>query len=68
MDKSNNKNLLFLNGIKYLLKLTRRTVIIIFSAFIIGFSNALNDESKSIYDIRNFDQQEQVIDEEDVNE
>lgn len=33
----------------------------------IGLSNVLNDESRSINDIRNFDQQEQVIDD-DIND
>lgn len=37
-------------------------VFIILAAFMIGFTNAFNDESKLISDIRNFDQPEQVID------
>lgn len=68
MDKSRNKNGLFLDGIKCLLKWLRRSLFIIIAAFIIGFSNAFNDESKSVCDIRNFDPQEQVVSEEDINE
>ncbi|NOQ25878.1 MAG: hypothetical protein GQ564_10995 [Bacteroidales bacterium] len=68
MDKSKNKNFQFFNRIKCLSKWARRWVFIIFAAFMIGFSNAFNDESRWINDIRNFDQMEQVIDNEDLNE
>jgi hypothetical protein len=68
MDKSKNKNSLFFNGIKCLSKWDRRSVFIILAAFMIGFSNAFNEEFRSINDVRNFDQPEQVIDDEDTNE
>lgn len=68
MDKSKNKSSLLFNGIKCFLKWARRSVFIILAAFMIGFSNAYNEECRSINNVRNFDQQEQVIDEEDLNE
>jgi len=68
MDKSRNKNVLFLDGILCFFKWLKRSLFIMIAAFIIGFSNAFNDESKSVSDIRNFDQQEQVISEEDLKE
>ena len=68
MDKSKNKNFQFFNGIKCLSKWVRRLVFMIIAAFIIGFSNAFNDEFRWINDIRNFDQQEQIIHDEDTNE
>ena len=68
MDKSKNKNFQFSNGIKCLSKWIRRSVFIILAAFMIGFSNAFNGEYRSINDVRNFDQPEQVIDDEDINE
>jgi len=67
MDKSKNKNFQFFNGIKCLSKWARKSIFIIFAAFMIGFSNAFYDEYRSINDIRNFDQTEQVIDNEDTN-
>jgi len=68
MDKSKNKNFQFFNGIKCLLKWARRLAFIILAAFMIGLSNAFNDELRWINDTRNFVQQEQVIDDEDTNE
>ena len=68
MDKSKNKNSLLVNGIKYLSKWARRAVFIILAACMIGLSNAFNDESRWINDTRNFDQQEQVIDDDDIND
>lgn len=68
MDKLKNKNFQFFNGIKCLLRWIRRFVFIIFAAFVIGFSNAFNEEFRSINDVRNFVVQEQVIDDEDTNE
>ena len=62
MDKSKNKYSTLVDGIKNLSKWARRSTFIIIAAIIIGFSNAFNDESKSLYDIKNFDQQEQLID------
>lgn len=68
MDKSKNKNFQFFNGIKCLSKWARKSVFIIFAAFMIGFSNAYNEEFRWINDIRNFVEKEQVIDDEDTNE
>jgi hypothetical protein len=68
MDKSKNKNFLFFNGIKCLLRWARRLVFIILAAFMIGLSNVFNEEFRSINDARNFVDQEQVIDDEDTNE
>ncbi len=68
MDKSKNKNFLFFKGIKCLLKWIRRSVFIILAAFVIGFTNAFYDECRMINDTKNFDEQEQVIDDEDTNE
>ena len=49
-------------------KWLRRSVFIILAAFMIGLSNVINEEYRSINDVRNFDQPEQVIDDEDTNE
>jgi len=68
MDKSRNKNVLFLDGMICFLKWLRRSLFIMIAAFIIGFSNAFNNESKSVSDVRNFEQQEQTIPEEDFKE
>ena len=62
MDKTRNNNSLLVNGIKYLSKWARRTVFIILAACMIRLSNAFNDENRMINDIRNIDQQEQLID------
>lgn len=67
MDKSKNRNSCFVNGIKNLSKWSRRSVFIIIAASMIGLSNALNDESRWINDTKIFDQQEQLIDDEDPN-
>lgn len=40
---------------------------IIFAAIMIGFTNALYDENKMINNIKNFEEQEQVIDDENTN-
>ena len=68
MDKSKNKNFQFFNGIKRLLKWTRRLVFIFIAAFMIGLSNVFNEENRSINDINSFVKQEQLIDNEDANE
>jgi hypothetical protein len=65
MDKSKNKNFRFFNRIKCLSKWARRSVFIILAACMIGLSNVFNDEFRWINDTRNFDQQEQVLDNED---
>lgn len=62
MDKTRNNNSVLVNGIKHLSKWARRTVFIILAACMIGLSNAFNDENRMINDIRNIDQQEQLID------
>ena len=67
MDKSKNKNFLFFKGIKCLLKWIRRSVFIIMAALLIGFTNAFYDECRMINDTKNFDEEEQVIDDEDTN-
>jgi hypothetical protein len=58
----------FFSGIKKLLEWIRRFVFIIIAALMIGFKNAFNDELRWINDTKNFDEQEQVIDDEDTNE
>lgn len=68
MDKSKNKTFLVYKGIKYLFKWIRRSAFIIMAALMIGFTNALYDESRMVNDIKNFDEQEQLIDDEDINE
>jgi hypothetical protein len=62
MDKSRNKNSLFFDGIKCLLKWVRRSVFIIMAALMIGFTNAFYDECRMINDTKNLDEQEQVFD------
>jgi len=66
MDKSKNKN--FLYWFKCVFKWLKRFVFILFAAFVIGFTNAFNDEFRWINDARNFSQPEQVMDDEDTNE
>lgn len=68
MDKSKNKTYLFFKGINCLLKWIRRSVFIIMAALMIGFTNAFYDESRMINDTMNFDEQEQLIDDDDTNE
>lgn len=68
MDKSENNTNLVFKGIKCLLKWIRRYAFIIMAAFVIGLSNAYYDECRMINDTRNFDEQEQVIDDDDTNE
>ena len=68
MDKSKIKNFQFFNGIICLSKWVRKFIFIIFAAFVIGFTNAFNEEFRWINDSRNFVEQEQVIDDEDINE
>ncbi|MGM0408736.1 MAG: hypothetical protein ACQERU_12190 [Bacteroidota bacterium] len=68
MDKSKYKTFLVFKGIKSLLKWTRRTVFIIFAALMIGFTNAFYDECRMVNDTKNFDEQEQLIDDDDINE
>lgn len=46
----------------------RRWSLIILAASMIGFSNAFNDETRMLNDLRNWVQQEQVVDDEDTNE
>lgn len=67
MDKSRNKNVLFFNGIKCLIKWARRLVFIIFAAAMIGFTNAFYDECRMVNDTKNVDEQEQVFDDENTN-
>jgi hypothetical protein len=67
MDKSRNKNFLFLDGIKYLSKWIRRSVFITMAALMIGFANAFYDECRMINDAKNLDEQEQVIDDDNTN-
>lgn len=68
MDKSRNKSFLLFDKIICFLKWARRSVFIVVAAFMIGFTNALNDESKLISDIRHLDQSEQSIDDKNINE
>lgn len=67
MDKSTKKSNRVFNGIKRVAKWVRRWVFIVLAASMIGMSNALYDECRMLNDTRIFDQQEQVIDEEDTN-
>ncbi|MBN2165958.1 MAG: hypothetical protein JW717_06760 [Marinilabiliaceae bacterium] len=68
MDKSRNKNFLFLGVIKRFSRWIKRSLFIIIAAAMIGFTNAFNNESRCIYDSGCFDQQEQLIDDDDTNE
>ena len=68
MDKSKNKTFLFFKGIKCFLNWIRRSVFIIMAALVIGFSNAYYDECRMVNDTKNFDEQEQLIDDDDINE
>jgi hypothetical protein len=68
MDISKNKNFRFFNGIKYLAKWARRAAFIIIAVFIISLSNIFNDEYRWINNVRNFDQQKQVIEKEETYE
>lgn len=61
MDKSKNQTPLFFKGIKCLVKWIRRLVFIIMAALMIGFTNAFYDECRMINDTKNFDEQEQAI-------
>lgn len=67
MDKSRNKNFLFLGGIKRFSKWIKRSLFIIIAAAMIGFTNAFNDESRFLNDSGSFDPQEQFIDDDDTN-
>jgi hypothetical protein len=67
MDKSKNKYFLIFKGIICFLKWVRRLLYIIIAAFVIGFSNAFYNECRMINDTKNFNDQEQVIDDEDTN-
>jgi hypothetical protein len=68
MEKATRRNFNFFNGIKRLIKWILRCIYIILAACMIGFSNAYYNESRTLNDIRNQVQQEQVIDDEDTNE
>ena len=68
MDKSTGGIFRFLKGLRCLAKWIRRFIYIILAATMIGFSNAFYDEIRMIGKTRNFVQQEQVIDDEDLNE
>lgn len=68
MDKSENKTFLVFKGIKCLFKKIRQCVFIIMAALLIGFSNAYYDECRMVNDTKNFDEQEQLIDDDDTNE
>ena len=68
MDKSTSEIFRLFQGIKCLAKWIKRFIYIILVAIIIGFSNAFYDEERMLRNTRNFVQQEQVIDDEDMNE
>ena len=68
MDKSTSDFFRFFKGLKCFAKWTRRHIYIILAAIMIGFSNAFYDEERMLSDTRNFVQQEQIIDDEDMNE
>ena len=68
MDKSTGEISQFLKGLRCLAKWIKRWIYIILTASMIGFSNVFYDECRMLGDIRNFVQQEQVIDDEDMNE
>ena len=68
MDKSTSAIFRPLKGLKCLAKWIRRFIYIILAAIMIGFSNAFYDEGRMLGNTRNFVQQEQVIDDEDMNE
>lgn len=68
MDKSGNNFFPFLKIIKGLSRWVRRMGFIFLAALMIGFSNAFYDEFRLINDTKNFDEQEQVVDDEDTNE
>ncbi len=62
MDTSKNKTFLVFKGIKCLLKGIRRYAFIIVAALLIDLSNAYYDECRMINNTRNFDEQEQLVD------
>ena len=68
MDKSRNKYFLFLGGIKRFSKWIKRSLFIIIAAAMIGFTNAFYGESRWINDSGSFDQQEQLINDDDIND
>jgi len=68
MDKSTNRIIKFFKGIVLIGKWLRKWTYIILAACMIGFSNAYYDEYRWINNTRNFIQQEQVFDDEDINE
>lgn len=68
MDHSTNKAFPLFKGMKRCARKIRRFLYILLAASMIGFSNAFYDENKMINNIRNWIQQEQVMDEEDLIE
>lgn len=68
MNQSKNIILRFLQKMKRFSIKIRRWSLIILAASMIGFSNAFNDETRMLNNIRNWIQQEQVVDDEDENE
>ena len=68
MDKSKYKTFLVCKGIKSLLKWIRRSLFIVMAALMIGFTNAFYDECRMVNDTKNYEEQEQLIDDDDINE
>ncbi len=68
MDKSKTKIFLLFKWIKCLLKWIRRSVFIIIAALMIGFTNAFYDECRMVNDKKYFNEQEQLMDDDDINE
>lgn len=68
MDHSTNKTIPLFKGINRFARKIRQCIYILLAASMIGFSNAFYDESKMINNVKNWIQQEQVIDDEDIIE